>query len=318
MFYDEKNPNHIKSLNRFSFPYNGEDSFIYLRLLEPFRPFIHDIFLGLPDMPDFFSGYLKKSDYYNQCRRFLSRVKDDTSLKTVVTINGNYTLLSKDKKLEIVDKTCDNVEKYNIYGAVVSDFFIAEEIHKRLPKLVLNTSCNVPQYKLSQLNHWRKYCGINTINPTRDSSFDFNLLKQFKSAGFKIKLLVNEMCHYRCPNICSFCSISCGTNDFLCTNAKYNESPFQSCLILPRWLDKYDDIVDIYKITGRYRDTEHIFKTLEYYINREDFKMYLKVPIPTQIFPDKLLYCNHLNCDSCGECKRAMNDYLKKNIYNFS
>lgn len=307
MKFDNNNKNHLKSINKFSFPYNGEKAEKYLELLKPYRPFIHDIFLSLPNIPDFFSGYLHRNGYYEKCKNFLETIKEDNSLKTVITLNGNYSRMpytEKQKFIEIVSKQIDN---YQIYGAVVSDFAMAELLHKNLPKLVLNTSCNVPQYKLSHLNHWRKYAGVELINVTRDSSFDFDLLKEFKKAGYKIKLLLNEQCHYKCPNICSFCNLSSGELSFECTNKKFNESPFQTCIIIPRWLDKYDELADIYKITGRYRSSEYIFNTLEHYINRDDYEIQIGDKlISTSLFPDKLLSCGHMNCDVCKECGKVI------------
>ena len=307
MKFDINNENHLKSKDKFSFPYNGEGAEKYLELLESYRPFIHDIFLSLPNIPDFFSGYLHKTGYYEKCKNFLETIRGDNSLRIVITLNGNYSKMSYSEKRKFVDIVARQIFEYKIFGAVVSDFSMAELLHKELPELVLNTSCNVPQYKLSHLHHWRKYVGIEIINVTRDSSFDFNLLKEFKRAGYKIKLLLNEQCHYRCPNICSFCNLSSGDLSFDCTNKKYRESPFQTCTVIPRWLDRYDDLVDIYKITGRYMPSEYIFSTLEHYINREDYDIQIGDRfINTSLFPDKLLYCGHMDCDVCKECDKVI------------
>ena len=307
MKFDKNNQNHLRAEGKFSFPYNGENAEVYLELLEPYRPFIHDIFLSLPNIPDFFSGYLHKSGYYEKCKNFLELTKEDDSLKRVITLNGNYSKMLYQEKQRFIELVGKQVVNYKIYGAVVSDFSMAELLHKNLPDLILNTSCNVPQYKLSHLNHWRKYAGVEIINVTRDSSFDFKLLKEFKSAGYKIKLLLNEQCHIKCPNICSFCNLSSGDLSFECTNKRYNESPFQTCTIIPRWLDKYDELVDIYKITGRYMSSEYIFNTLEHYINREDYDIKIGDKlISTSLFPDKLLSCGHMNCDVCKECDKVI------------
>ena len=214
MIFDENNINHIKSKNKFSVPYNGEEPKIFLEILEQFKPFIHDIFLSLPDTEDFFSSYIKKFTnpvYFKKCKELLKLIQSDNiPIKTVVTLNGNYIKMSFEDKEKFVRNAVKQIKKYNIYGAVVSDYPMAELLHKELPDLVLNTSCNVPQYNLNHLHHWREHCGVTIINPTRDSSRNIPLLKQFKDAGFKIKLLLNETCHVRCPNICSFCNVSGG------------------------------------------------------------------------------------------------------------
>lgn len=305
MKFDESNPKHIKSLDRYSFPYNGEEVDKYLDRLKEYRPFIHDIFFSLPDIPDFFSSYISKiqSNYNERCKEMLEETKEE-AIRIVVTVNGNYIKFSFSEKEDIAKKVIEMVDRYNIYGVVLSDYNIAEMIHKENSTVVINTSCNVPQYKVSHLNHWRKYCGVELINPPRDTGKDIKLLKEFKEAGYKIKLLVNELCHYKCPNICSYCNISSGNKDTLCTNTKYEESPLLSCFIPPRWLDKYDEIVDIYKITGRYLSTDCIFKWLEVYINREDFVLSLSnnIAFPTKLIPDKQLSCGMKDCDNCKMC----------------
>ena len=66
-----------KQLNKYSFPFNGGypggiDS--WLKRLEPFKPFIHDIFLSCPETTDFFSSNIIRRtspDYLERCKQLL-------------------------------------------------------------------------------------------------------------------------------------------------------------------------------------------------------------------------------------------------------
>ena len=97
--------------------------------------------------------------------------------------------------------------------------------------------------------------------------------------------------------------------------------------MLPRWLDYYDQYVDIYKISGRNDNTEKIFKTLDCYLNSNDNVNILDIlvggtssklkamnlNIQSQIIPDILMYCECKECNkTCFICKNLVDKYLTK------
>ena len=309
---DENDPLFKKQLNKYSFPFNGgyPDSISsWLERLEPFKPFIHDIFLSCPNSLDFFSKNIIKmnsSDYLDRCAQLLQILKDTKEYKSVVTLNGNYTLLSLSEKYELANKVAEQVYKYDIYGCVISNFDIAQYLHELCPNLVLNTSCNIPQYSVSLLDAYKSF--INIINPSRNSSRNISLLKDFYNHGFKVKLMLNEPCDLTCPNICTHCPKSQDIS-YLCYGFRTKQSPLHSCIILPRWLNIFDEFVDHYKLTGRYnKNQDYILNQFKYYLTRSDdcflheFHPNVHIPIPVKEIPDQLLYCNQVDCDSCKLC----------------
>lgn len=319
-----------KQVNKYSFPFNGglngSDIGIagWLERLEPFKPFIHDIFLSCPEVYDFFSNKIISSNmlsYLDKCKELLKILKENNEYKTVVTLNGNYTNLTLQQKYEICNKAAEQIDKYNIYGCVVSNFDMAIKLHELLPNLVLNTSCNIPQYSLQSLMPWKQYANIEIINPSRNSSRNIPLLKEFKANGFKVKLLLNEPCDLSCPNIASYCAKSFD-DKYICYGFRTKQSALHSCIVLPRWLNILDEYVDHYKLTGRYnKNVDFILKQFVFYLLRtdecffSDFHPNYKGYLPLYEIPDKLLYCNgeciKNKCTLCNDIIANANNKMK-------
>ena len=309
----EDDPLFNKQLNKYSFPFNGgyPDGIIsWLKRLEPFKPFVHDIFLSCPNATDFFSNNIiakNSTDYLKRCAELLQILKDTKEYKSVVTLNGNYTNLTLANKYQLAEIVAEQVQKYDIYGCVISNFDIAEKLHELCPHLILNTSCNIPQYSTSSLNAYKSF--IQIINPSRNSARNIPLLKDMHQHGFKIKLLLNEPCDLTCPNICSYCPKS-WDNSYICYGYRTNQSPLHSCIILPRWLNIFDKFIDHYKLTGRYNmNLDYVLHQFKLYLTRSDdcylsdFHPNVRIPIPVKDIPDILLYCNQIDCgDKCTIC----------------
>ena len=263
---------------------------------------------------------MNSSDYLERCAKLLSILNKTKEYKAVITLNGNYTQFTLKEKHELAERVAEQVIKYNIYGCVISNFDVALKLHELCPNLVLNTSCNLPQYEVSVLEPWRKYLNCNIVNPSRNSSRNILLLKSFYKAGYKIKLMLNEPCDLYCPNICSYCPKSMDTS-YLCFGYRTKQSPLHSCIILPRWLNIFDEFVDHYKITGRYnKDVDYILNQFKNYLTRSD-DCYLgefhpnarHINIPVNAIPNDLLYCssNNKSCEECGICNKIYQDYLE-------
>lgn len=311
----EDNPLFVKQVNKYSFPFNGgyPDGITgWLKRLEPFKPFIHDIFLSCPNANDFFSSNIVKTnsnDYLDRCAQLLQILKDTHEYKAVITLNGNYTNLSLKDKYVLAEKVAEQVYKYDIYGCVISNFDIALKLHELCPNLVLNTSCNIPQYTTSALDAYKSF--IQIINPSRNSSRNIPLLKDMAAHGFKIKLLLNEPCDLTCPNICTYCPKSQDIS-YPCYGWRTKSSSLHSCIILPRWLNVFDEFIDHYKLTGRYNiHVDYILNQFVYYLHRTDncylheFHPNCKIPILVKDIPNELLYCNQVDCDKCQICQKV-------------
>ena len=305
-----------KSKDKFSFPFNGGEGNIenWLSQVSEYKYFIHDIHFALPEIPNFFSTRID-DDYSSNCIKLLDTMKDsDFNMRVVTTISDNYRNYTLSQKDEIVNIAIKYIDKYNIYGCVVSDFDIATRLHEQRPDVVLNTSCNVNHYHIPSLQLWKEKAGINIVNPNRPMARNIPILKDLRKAGFKIKLLINERCTNICPNY--LCSVSC-TEESECVAVKYGITPLQSCIVLPRWLNKLDKLVDIYKLTGKMRPLDITLNQLELYIMRTDDCMYnelhpgTKVPILCKEIPDELLYCDN-NCHKCNKCIELMKKFATR------
>ena len=299
---DINNPIQKKSLDKFSFPYNGEGEVTeWINKVKPYAPFIHDIYFACPNQSNFFSDREPKN-YSEKCIQLCKELeKTDWQVRTV----------------KIVEKAVEFFKTYNIYGCVVTDFDIARLLHEQMPELVLNTSCNVAQYQLSSLTYWKETCGIDLINPNRPMSRNISYLKDLKKHGFKIKLLINEKCSLICPNYICSCSV---TEDSICSSYICKTTPLQSCIVLPRWLDILDKYVDIYKLTGRLISLDFTLRQLERYIARSNDFYYdelhpgCNVPINVKEIPDDLLYCNYTDCSKCNKCHDLMVKFAQRYI----
>ena len=314
-------PNDIlqqKSKNRFSFPFNGEgDVKNWIDRVKPYAYFIHDIYFACPNVVNFFSNRMVK-DYSNKCIELCNLLeKNDWHPNCVVVLNDNTPKALSEKK-ELIKIVIDFIDRYNIYGCVVSDFDIACMLKELRPNVVLNTSCNVPQYQISSLDCWRDFANITLVNPNRPMARNIPYLKKLKNAGYKIKLLINEKCSIICPNY--ICSCSRFEQDSQCAAYVCKTTPLQSCIVLPRWLNELDEYVDIYKLTGRMFKLDYVLNQLELYILRTDNCLYnelhqgCNIPLNCKDIPDHLLHCNYTNCNQCGKCKELMIKFAKSYI----
>lgn len=307
----------IRNKNRFSIPYNGEVPDIFQKKIDGYREYIHDIYLSLPGIPDFFSKSIDrhKPNYYDRGIQVIEKLNEN-GYKVVATVNGNYTELSYQERIDLAGKAVKSIRDYNIYGVVVSNFDIACYIHQNCPDVKINTSCNVVQYDINSLYKYREYCDVDLVNPTRDAGRNINLLKKLKEHGYKIKVLLNEPCDITCPNLVSFCKRS-QSSDYPCVNFRYENSPIRNCIVLPRWLDILDEYVEIYKITGKYYPTDYLFKIFDLYLSRSDdcylnnFLPGLRLSIPVRDIPDDVLHCDK-DCSNCTICEDFHKKFLKR------
>ena len=309
-----------KSINKFSFPFNGGiDSNVqeWINTMKPYAPFIHDIYFTIPGIKSFFGNWECK-DYDNKCVELCELLeKSDWHPKLCAVFNGVH-LIGLTPKKELVNKAILFLKKYNIYQCVVNDLDIARLLHEAMPNLILNTSCTVPQYNIPLLKLWKDVCGINIINPNRPMCRNIPYLKELKKNGFQIKLIINGFCSLFCPEL--ICSTAIAPNDSICVNYLNNTTPLQSCMILPRWLNILDEYVDVYKIIGRVLPLPRILNQFQHYILRNDncyfdeFHSGCQVPIKCSEIPDDLLYCGYSNCNECGKCTNLMKKFAQRYI----
>lgn len=306
---------------QFSFPFNGSDAKEFLDRLEGYRDYIHDVYVGLPAIENYFITKTKNisEDYDDQCERFLNETKDSW-LKRYVPINADYSRLTPEEMDDLIEAVIGQIDRFAIDGIICTEIYMAEHIHQKRPGVKINTSCNGFHWSIPQLRTWERRAGIDLVNPPREAGRNLGFLKKLHEGGFRIKLLVNEACTLRCPYLSNFCFGRHKYTGSCFAMMEYDEvNRLQSCMVFPKWLKYLDEYVDVYKITGRYLPADHIFGLLDLYIKGEDcsFKdMFVshdeELDFPTSMIPDRLMFCNYEQCGhGCDLCETTIKTGLR-------
>ena len=312
----------------FSVPYNNSNADDYLYAIHPFKNNIDSIYFGVPSLSINRNQYLYNEDNVEQntldflskeifCKRFLALNEPSYHMSD----NESYKFCKEDV-FPILDQ-------YNIEGVILSEYNMAKYIHKYRSDIKISTSVNSFMYNTRSMELWKDYCGATEFCPTRDILRTPDLLKKMHDAGFTLKCMVNESCRYGCPQQMTHCfgNVRRTTPNpiyYACANMK--EDAILKCnWILPRWLKKLDEYVDIYKIVGRGASTDQIVSMLDAYINERDdicIDNFIyggvargnHINFPTNIIPDKLLTCECLDCKTCNICSELASQYSNNEI----
>lgn len=298
---------------QFSVPYNGDDPESFMEEIFKRREAVHDVYLGCPGTQDFFTNTLLENclDYYENCVEFM-KLAEIKGVPVVITANAQYNHMRPDEKNLHARMLSNYIRKYKVSGIVCSDLDIAETIHRTDPDIEINTSCNNPHYNVYSLIEWREKAGVTLVNPPRDTVRDYAYLKSLKERGFRVKLLVNEFCYLNCGRITQFCEVARGTGE--CRSVSEKRNPLLTCRLFPEQLDDFDLVVDIYKIQGRWLETDYIFRVLDIYregrscrisdIKGEKIKGNLDF-MTSDIDPALMKYWLHCerDCYKCNRCK---------------
>jgi len=305
-------------MSLFSVPYNGYDVDTFLCELNKRIDHINDVYCELPKIQSCKTMSLQSLDfldyeqYSKNCEEFLIKTMN-TDLQRYVTLNAiNYYKKYDDYQLMyMIDVICKKIEKYKIQGIIVANQTIASCVKDAFPNIKISISTNANLYTLNETRKW-KLIGSDFLTPPRDMNRNINYLKMIKKAGFKIRLMLNEACSMFCNNY-SMCGKARGKRG--CLDPSHW---LQRTYIIPRWLDILDEYVDVYKYAGRFSRTEHIFKSLDCYISRKDCTLKdlfdqkgtkLFGDFNTSEIPDKLIYCNCEECDTCNVCSSIYEKY---------
>ena len=301
----------------FSIPYNGTNPTEYLQEIEKRKQYVGDIFSELPYFPSCqkTGNHFKNmtyDDFCKNCEDFLYETID-CGIPRYVTLNspGYYRMFDEHQLNEAIHKVKEQIKKFKIQGAMVTNFKISQELRNEFGedfKLIIST--NSPVYSICSMRKW-KLLGVDTITQPRIMTRNIDYFKKMKNAGFKIRLMLNESCSFFCNNH-GICGMILGGRG--CLDRSHW---LQRTYIIPRWLDILDEYVDSYKIMGRLKTTEQIFKVFDHYIKREDCSLrdilYVKEniyePFNTSEIPDELLFCKTENCDKCNICSSIYEKY---------
>jgi collagenase-like PrtC family protease len=328
------------TVRKFSVPFTWEGNVgDYIAFLKKNAKHIDSVYFSLPHILGVESHYtvipknlsvppesLSLRDL--QTLKFL--VKSNGIVKRIAAINQLPVCLPYDEyEKRIKELIIPFLKMYKIEAVILTHLYVGKFIREALPDIEIQTSCNGFHFIPWQMDIWRDELGVEIFNPPREVLRTPSMLREFKKKGYKIKALVNDACMYGCPYQVTHAASNAnfGFRDWRpqsedCTLGK-PENLFRSNWVLPRWLPKLDDYVDIYKIVGRGFPLSFIQKATECYINLDDDINLLDIlsrlgttstlldkQIPCSAIPDELLTCCAGNCKTCGICEKLVMEYL--------
>lgn len=185
-----------------------------------------------------------------------------------------------------LNATLTDLHDIGIKEWIVTSPLLIELLRNKFPDdfIEVSTICEVATPdELSRLNT----LGANSVNLSTSINRDFTTLKLLKrkadKLGMTLTLLANEACLYRCPWRRDCYNLS--SHNSLRSKDLFERYPFQRCnalrlaqpeewlkarLILPQWLKRYQDLIQItrYKVAFRTHPEEVALPILEAYMNR--------------------------------------------------
>lgn len=288
---------------------------------------IENMYLGIPSLGNNYHNityHLKgrkmdKSieEYERECIEFLEKSRG--LFKRLITLNsGCYNMSQEDLCTYVNEKLVPFFRQYAVDGCICTDFNMAMLLHEAMPELELHSSCNSYIETKREMDLWHDWAGITVFNPPREFLRIPYKLKEMRESGYRLKYLVNESCLFGCPQSKNHLMAQAVNNLGFASHCYHCEEGnfLRSVCVVPRWLDRLDPYVDIYKISGRMCSFASVKRTFEaYFYEQDDIDMGMITygsgsrtfkSIVASDFPDKLLECECKDCKTCGLCDRIV------------
>ena len=300
----------------FSIPYNND-----INLLD----MMYDIFGNLDECKEiYFAIPLKYSNTgraLNQKEGYEKQIIDLLAKCNKYNIEGNMLLNSACLDIRMKDYTfaqkCVEYIKelhvvYGLSSITVSDFLLAKYIKEKFPAIKIECSSVAYIDSVQKAKMWEDI-GADMLVIPPDYNKNLPLISTIKKSLHysKVKLLVNQDCIPSCPMRQFHNTIQSHGNDgamYLDTCSRYmKEHPwlfYSSTYIPPRYLEYYDEFVDLYKIVDRKKTTEKLIKAYGCYTGKESFiekANSWNARIPEEVFR-KVISCTK-HCEKCGFCR---------------
>lgn len=322
----------------FSVPYdttiNPSD---YLCAISEYKDNIDHIFFGMPSIGANYHnrnaharGEIPSVKIINEnenAKQFLKLSKG--KMKRTLAVNNIYIPTQPFGKEAYAEfNIIPILEEYGVEGVILTDFDMAKHIHRCLPKVEICTSCNGFLWTKRQMDLWAEEAGATLFNPPREVLRMPRMLEYFRSTGYRLKYLLNECCMIGCT-YCIQHATAVAIGDECPHDCSHGDpANFLRChYVLPRWLDKLDDYIDVYKISGRMSSLEYITRVLKAYITGEDDIDMLSITNGGKFFgakaprviankiPDKLLTCECAECNkTCFVCDNLMKQLMDETL----
>lgn len=322
--------------HRFNVPFSGETSEEFFAAVEPFKEYIHSIYLGCE------SVFPQGNTYHPHRRKAVLEFVNRHAHKLPVLFTMNITLTPEQRldihRLMMRNHVLEFIRDNGIRGIIVTEPSIARVVNDELPNVEIHTSINVlDDDPLDEHGPWAGI-KIDYINLLRNDGYDLNRVQsrtaRAHAKGIQTKLMVNANCVRRCPftqhhlALDTLNAMGQLTNEELVQNvAEFVNldqgvlATIRNCLILPRWLPTYAGAADVLKIDGKGRPAWWIANCLEAYIdNRDDVLVgdltdgicwfdeldpdlsKVLAHIPVKLIPDELRTCCAKRCSTCTVC----------------
>lgn len=295
-------------------PFHGQ---AFFDLLSVYDRYIKEFFFGVNHQLDG-STMNQQEQYEKLCKVDTYGYPANLLLNNVGEVNDLWEKIERYK--EIV----------NLKGITLIEPEYGPLIKERYPNIELNLSVRFwdrnkflhPIYRLD----WLQKYGMEVINVSGSYSYnDHALMKEIQDRGMKVKFITNEGCimnrmynytelpecerYECCPNVLNHvvCYSEC-----VQVYKRYPWMRFANIDIYKESLDYYS--IDIFKISGRFRDINYLTNMLNYWIYAEKtdsiWHHQSLIPINT---PDKYnTFCDYVKyrstlckgkCASCELCK---------------
>jgi len=309
-------------MRKFSVPYNSD-----IELIDR-------LFAGVPDtaaqccqifapIPNNLTGTCRVvsqgEDYEGETEKLI-RIAHQKGIETDLLINPGclgMRMVDVDSFKPIIEYLKRLLDLVPLDSVTLADFLLAKEIKKTFPKLGLECSCMANIDNMTKAKYWVDLgCGVIVIHP--DKNKDMGFIRQLRRnfPEVKLKMILNEVCVPDCPMRQGHSNLEShgdwgGLYHKACFSI-FKKEPwlfYSSPYIAPKYLDYYDDLIDIFKILDRDSPTEEIIETFGTYAGDEKYlslRADWDTRLPQEVY-DRVLQCDR-RCDQCGLCKKVYTD----------
>lgn len=313
-------------MRKFSIPYNN-DTGLLEELVKEFpehKDQCTEVYFAIPNQFAGTGRVIGQEDRYEAHVMNILRKAHEQDIESNLLINSGCLGLRMstpdftDTILHYIQSLRDSA---GLDIVTVADYLLAREIKRTFPELKIECSSIAYVDSIEKAKYWEEIgCDIMVIPPVLNKNL--RLIRQLRQhlPTVHLKLVLNQTCLHGCPmwqghhNLRSHGEEGQQYWD-ACKNF-FAEKPwllYSSSFIPPRYLDYYDEYIDIYKLVDRKHSTGEILQSFGAYCgdrNYEEKFDELNKRIPEEVFA-KVVHCSK-NCSDCGYCEAAYTGLLKE------
>lgn len=304
-------------MRKFSIPYNN-DPFLLDKLINEFpdcKTQCREIYFAIPNKFAGTGRVINQGDNYEHDIIHLLKKVHDHNIESNLLINSGCFGLHM-ANLEFAHDIIHYIhylkESTGLDIVTVSDYCLAMEIKRAFPEVKLECSSIAYVDSVEKAKYWEELgCDILVIPPVLNKNL--RVISQIHEylPDVRLKLVINQTCLHGCPMWHSHHNLRGHGNEgelysVVCQKL-FEEKPwllYSSSFIPPKYMDYYDEFIDIYKLVDRRHTTTEILQSFGAYSENRNYKEKideLNKSIPEEVFA-KVVHCNK-NCSNCGFCE---------------